>query len=141
MITIRVNMIAKTAVSVKAKKARGSCGGPLPSSMRGSTFSQASGPKLPNCVLLHTAGPSQQHAWELQAPNSRIVYSPAWLYTSSPLLCCGRFRAQPSTPTCLLMIMLASATLQDCVLSMRPSSCSRYEPETVECSKAHQVKR
>ena len=47
-----------------------------PAARVGVPFSQASGPKLPNCVLA-------QHTWEylfrkLQAPSSRTVYFSAW---------------------------------------------------------------
>ena len=46
----------------------------FPAARVGAPFSQAPGPKLPNCAL---PAPAQQHAWEypfckLQAPNSRI---------------------------------------------------------------------
>ena len=116
-------------------------GGEGPPTRRSTQFGilgpEPSGPKLPNCVLPHGAAvpfsqariayssawgaPPQQHAWEylfrkLQAPNSRIVYSPAWSTRESTFV--ASFR--PQTPELcvggpslfLLYLYLCSCTIR-----------------------------
>ena len=83
-------------------------GEPLPSSTR-VPFSQASGPRLPNCVFPAWRTPPQQHAWghpfrKLQAPNSRIVYAPGPpLFSAARVVVRFSQASGPKLPNCVVL--------------------------------------